>query len=458
MDSRILNYLERNRETFITDLQEIIRIPSIASQNTGMEECVAWLEQFMTRIGIQPIIERDVNFPVFLAEVEGESPFSVLVYGHYDVQPVTGETWEHPPFGAVIADGRMYGRGTVDDKGQILAPLEAVRAYLECGKKPPVTVKFLLEGEEEVGSPSLQPVLEKYKDFLDCDALINYDDSVWFDGRPRVVCGLKGGLYLKFHARTNREFHGMMSSIMPGAIWRLVWALSSMMDKDGRILIDGFEDDVIPPNEKELRAVEDLNWDATPLLKEAGLSSFLGGRNSTEAVKAFVFNTGIGLNGIAGGYVYPERKGVVPSYATAEMRISLVPNQTAEGVYQKVRKHFDDHGFQDIEIECMRAGNPWARTPIDSPIALAMAKSLEEAFNSPVAFQPSYAGSGPEGLFQRLFPDMEQAYSGFGPTESRIHAPNEYIVIDDYLRGIESVARLLNHYAQYKTGTQNQDH
>jgi acetylornithine deacetylase/succinyl-diaminopimelate desuccinylase-like protein len=450
MDHQVLDYLKTNREVFIEDLQELVRIPSIASQNTGMEESVQWMETYLRKIGIEPIIERDVNFPVFLIEIEGESPHAVLVYGHYDVQPVQEDLWDYAPFGAEIVDGRMYGRGTVDDKAQILAPLEAVRAYLECGKKPPLTVKFLLEGEEEVGSPSLKPVLEKYRDFLDCDALINYDDSVWFDGRPRVVCGLKGALSLKFIARTNREYHGMMFSMMPGAIWRLVWALGSLVDTNGKILVKDFYDDVVAPTDIELRAVEDLNWDASTLREEAGITEFLGGKDTLAAVQSFVFDTTMGLGGIAGGYVYPERKGVVPAYATAEMRIGLVPNQTAERVFALVRQHLDENGFEDIELEYARTGNPWARTPIDSPLALAMAKSLEVAFGRGVAFQPSYAGSGPEGLFQQLFPDMEQAYSGFGPPESRIHAPNEYIIVDDYLSGIESVVRLLDEYAKLK--------
>ena len=234
MDPQILKYLDANRETFVKDLQEIVRFPTIASQNTGMQETVEWLEKFLNKLGIQPIIEREANFPVFLFEVKGESDITVLVYGHYDVQPAQETTWEHPPFGAEIHDGKMYGRGTVDDKGPIIAAIEAVRPFLESGIIPPVTVRFLLEGEEEVSSPSLLPVLEKYYDFLNCDALINYDDGFWFDGRPRVVCGLKGGAGIKLTARTNRDFHGLMFAFMPGAIWRLVWALNTVMDKNGK--------------------------------------------------------------------------------------------------------------------------------------------------------------------------------------------------------------------------------
>jgi acetylornithine deacetylase/succinyl-diaminopimelate desuccinylase-like protein len=235
---------------------------------------------------------------------------------------------------------------------------------------------------------------------------------------------------------------------MPGPIWRLVWALGSLVDPSGKILIKDFYDDVVAPTEKELRAVQGLNWDATALLEEAGIREFPGGKSTPAAVESFVFDSTMGLSGIAGGYVYPERKSVVPSHATAIMRVALVPNQTAEQVVEKVRKHLDAHGFADIELEYAKTENSWARSPIDSPLALAMARSLEGAFGREVVFQPSFASSGPLGLFQKLFPGMDHAYSGFGPPESRVHAPNEYIIVDDYLRGIESVARFLVEYAE----------
>jgi acetylornithine deacetylase/succinyl-diaminopimelate desuccinylase-like protein len=188
MNEQVLAHLRANAQRHVKDLRTFVRMPSITSQNRGMRECVAWLAEFMSRAGISPVVIEDANFPVLMAEVKGTSPRSLLVYGHYDVQPADEPEWNYDPFAAEIVDGRMYGRGTVDDKGQVMAVLEAVRAYLECGLRPPVTVKLLLEGEEEVGSPSLKPVMLAHRDFLDSDALVNFDDSVWFDGRPRVVC------------------------------------------------------------------------------------------------------------------------------------------------------------------------------------------------------------------------------------------------------------------------------
>lgn len=453
MENKIFSCLEEMREIFISDLCEIVKIPSVASEDVeSVHKCAKWLESFFEQIGITPIVDYSANQPVILAEVKGETDTSILFYGHYDVVPANPDEWSYPPFGATIEDGKIFGRGTVDDKAQILAPLEAVRAFLQCGRKPPVTVKFLFEGEEELGSPSLGTILDKYHNFLYCDALVNYDDCVWYDGRPRVVCGLKGGVSFSLTTRMNREFHGMMHSIIPGAIWRLLWAINSLMDQNGNILIENFFDDVIEPTEQELKAAADLNWDSRGLLIEAGIKEFIGGKSTTEAVNAFIFNTAIGISGISGGYVYPERKGVVPAYATADVHISLVPNQTAEKVIRKVESHLQKNGFDDVEITLRRSSNLWARTPIDSDISMAMAQSLQDSFKNKngVAFQPSYAGSGPEGVFQKLFPNMEQAYSGFGPAESRIHAPDEYIVIEDYLIGIESVVRLMELYAQKK--------
>lgn len=446
MNEKVLAHLRANTERHVKDLRTFVRKPSVASHNRGMRECVTWLAEFMSQIGISPMVIEDANFPVLMAEVKGSTSRSLLVYGHYDVQPADESEWEHDPFGAEIVGGRMYGRGTVDDKGQVMAVLEAMRAYLECGLRLPVTVKLLLEGEEEVGSPSLRPVLLAHHDFLKSDALVNFDDSVWFDGRPRVVCGLKGVCKLRLEARTPREFHAMMSPLIPGAVWRLTWALNSLVAPDGRILVRNFYDDVLPPQQKDLDVLVGLGWTGKDLLRESGQISFLGDKEELDALSAFILEPTCNLQGFSGGYVTPNQKGVVPAFAAAELRFGLVPDQTPEGVYERVCDHLAKGGFDDIEVELI-GRNPWARTPIDSEIAQALARSLDAAFGRGVAFQPSYAGSGPEGTFQELFPSMQQAYSGFGPVESNIHAPNEYIVVDDYLKGIETVARLYDEYA-----------
>jgi len=450
MDNNVLQQLVQMKNRHVADLQEFIRHPSVAAQDRGVEECAEWLIQFMKDLGITPIVVREGNYPVIMAEIPGETDRSLLLYAHYDVQPADEPEWQTDPFSPEIIGGRMYGRGTVDNKGPLMAILEAIRSYLESGYKPPVTVKLLFEGEEEVGSPSLLPVVRAQRDFLQCDGLANFDDSVWTDGRPRVVGGIKGICMLRLTVRSKREFHAMMASLIRNPLWRLVEALNLMVDPSGRIRIPGFYDDVRPASVVDLEALRALNWTGEQLLAESGQAEFLGGRSSAEALRFWLLEPNCHLQGIRGGYLPPNRKGVIPTEAVAELRIGTVPNQTSEGVLGRVEEFLRAEGYNDIEVE-MFTSNPWARAPLDGPLIQAMVRSLDAAFSRGVALQPAYGGSGPEGAFQELFPEMEQAYSGFGPPEDVIHAPNEYIVVEDYFAGIETVARLLWEYAQDDT-------
>jgi acetylornithine deacetylase/succinyl-diaminopimelate desuccinylase-like protein len=447
VNNAILDHLKATSDRHIDDLATFVRMPTIAATGQGVRETAAWLIDFMRGIGIDPIVDEDANFPVILAEIPGASERSLLVYAHYDVQPADEPEWLYPSFGAEIHDGRMYGRGTVDDKGPVMVVLEALRAYHELGVKPPVTVKLLIEGEEEVSSPSLRPVLERHRDFLSCDGLVNYDDNVWSDGRPRIVCGLKGTAGIRLSVTTRREYHAMFASVLTNAIWRLHAALATLADADGNITIDGFFDDVVPPTDAEMRALVELNWTGRELLEESGQSTLRGGREGLAALRHFLLEPSFNLQGIAGGYVSPNKKSVVPHHAVAEIRFGTVPNQTGERIRDLVVAHLAARGFDDVQVE-LYSENPWARASIEGRLATALGRSLTDAFDRGLAVQPSYAGSGPEGIFQQMWPHMEQAYSGFGPTENNLHAPNEYIVVDDYLRGIESFARLLHYYGE----------
>ncbi|MFN8485026.1 MAG: M20/M25/M40 family metallo-hydrolase [Anaerolineae bacterium] len=446
MNSIMKSYLESHADEHVRDLQALLRFPSIAAHTNDIEDCAAWLADFMAGWGAPPDLLRNGGNPVLLAEIPGRSPKTLLVYLHYDVQPADEPEWRSDPFGGEVRDGRIYGRGAVDNKGPVMAVLEALRAYHTCGVRPPVTVRFLCEGEEEVGSPSLPGILRQYHDRIASDAMVNFDDNVWVDGRPRVVCGIKGIAKIRLEVRTRREFHAMMSPLIENAAWRLVWALNTLVAPDGRILIRDFYADVVPPQPRDVALLAQLGWSGDELLAASGQTAFVGGVNGTEALTRLYLEPTINLGGIHSGYVLPEQKGVVPAFAAAEMRVGTVPNQTPERVLALVRAHLDAAGFGDVAASLV-SRNPWARTTVDSPIAQALQRSLAAAFERDVVLFPTYPGSGPEGVFQELFPDMQQAYSGFGPTEDNLHAPNEYIVIADYLRGIETVARLLEEYS-----------
>ena len=446
IDRQILENLARNRERHVCDLQAFIQKPSIAAQNRGVEECVEWLVQFMRSIGVETTVDTEGGHPVILAKIEGDSPRTLLIYGHYDVQPVDESKWDYAPFGGQVADGKLFGRGAVDNKGPVMAVLEALRSWVDQGRRPPVTVKLLFEGEEEIGSPSLPAVLERHREWLRSDGLVNFDDCVWPDGRPRVVCGIKGLCMLRLTCHAKREFHAMMAPLLVNPLWRLVHALNAIASPDGTVRIPGFYDDVLPPGPADLEALESLQWTGEDLLHDSGQETFLGDRRGADALRFWLLEPNCHLQGIEGGYLPPDRKGVIPTSAVAEIRFGTVPNQTPEGVLERVRQHLSSTGYEEIEVE-MFAHAPWARTPLDGRLASALQRSLEAAFNRPTARQPSYGGSGPEGVFQQLFPEMEQAYSGFGPPENVIHSPNEYILVKDYEAGIEAVARLLMEYA-----------
>ncbi|MFN8474032.1 MAG: M20/M25/M40 family metallo-hydrolase [Anaerolineae bacterium] len=192
MNPTIQSYLRDHADEHVRDLQALLGFPSIAARTDDIEDCAAWLAEFMAGFGAPSDMLRNGGNPVLLAEVPGRSPKTLLVYLHYDVQPADEPDWLSDPFGGEVRDGRIYGRGAVDNKGPVMAVLEALRAYHACGMQPPVTVRFLCEGEEEVGSPTLPGILREYHGRIASDAMVNFDDNVWVDGRGRASCGIKG--------------------------------------------------------------------------------------------------------------------------------------------------------------------------------------------------------------------------------------------------------------------------
>ena len=200
MQPTLTSFFAQHRENLVEDLRALLRQPSVATQDLGMRECVDLLCTQMASFGMTPRLLPTDGYPAIYARLEGASGYTLLIYGHYDVQPVNSALWSYDPWGAELVDGRIYGRGAVDDKGAVMAALQGVRAYLATGTPLPVSVIFLVEGEEEVGSPNLAACLSRHRDLLHADALINFDDNVWPDGRPRVVSGVKGSVSIRIEA------------------------------------------------------------------------------------------------------------------------------------------------------------------------------------------------------------------------------------------------------------------
>lgn len=447
MTQVILDYLRKQTDKLIEDLQTLLRQPSVATQNLGMDDCATLLCQQMSSLGLPAELLATDGFPFVYSRLAGTSEHTLLIYGHYDVQPVNEALWDHDPFGATIADGRIYARGAVDDKGPVMAVLQGIGAYLATGTPLPVTVILAIEGEEEIGSPNLAPFMERYRARLQADALVNFDDNVWPDGRPRVVSGVKGSARIRLEARRPREFHGMMAPLVENALWRLQAALGTMCTPDGRITIDNFYDDVRAPTPAEQDALDQLPWDGKDILRLSGQERFIGGVTGSEALVQLYLQPSCSLTGLEGGYVRPMRKSVVPHFGAAELDFRTVPDQRGERIAQQIRSHLDRRGFDDVHVELLSEMD-WFRCSPESPIAGALSKAIRQAFGVEPARQPTYPGCGPEPLFAQILGIQDQAYSGFGPTEDRLHAPNEYIRIEDYLRGVECVVHLLREYGE----------
>lgn len=450
MDSRILEVLKDKSERNVEDLKRLLRQPSISAQGVGMLECAQMIKDELSQLGGTAELHLTDGHPIVTAVFAGKGPKTLLVYGHYDVQPPEPlEEWEHDPFGAEEVDGKIFARGAVDDKGNFYAAVKAVQGYKEAGVELRLTVKFIIEGEEEVSSANLYKFVKEHKDLLRADAMVGYDGNFTANGYPEMLLGRKGMCYVQLTARTARDHHSMRAPLIANAAWRLVWALNTLKNEHEEIMIEGFYDDVLEPTEEEMRVLEEMDWNPELLLEEAGQKEFLQGLSGLEAKKKLHFSPTCTICGIGSGYMGKGPKTVIPSLASAKVDMRLVPNQKPEDIQAKLRKHLDKHGFSDIEIESL-GGLEGCRTSPDSPIVRSMQRSIREAFNLEPALIPSIPGSGPAYVFKEHL-GLTQITGGFGPVEDRNHAPNEYILRDSYLKGIESVARLFKIFGENVT-------
>ncbi|NLY56754.1 MAG: M20/M25/M40 family metallo-hydrolase [Firmicutes bacterium] len=447
MDERVLQILQEKTERNVADLKRLLRQPSISAQGIGMLECAQMLRDELAALGGQAELHLTPGHPIVTAVFPGEGPKTLLVYGHYDVQPPEPlEEWKYDPFGAEEVDGKIFARGAVDDKGNFYTAIKAVQAYKEAGVPLPLTVKFIIEGEEEVSSASLYDFVKEHKDLLQADALIGIDGNFTVNGYPQMLLGRKGMCYVQLTARTARDHHSMRAPLLVNPAWRLVWALNTLKNEREEVLIEGFYDDVLEPTEEEMQLLAELDWNPEALLQEAGQSEFLLGLEGLEAKKRLHFAPTCTICGIGSGYMGQGPKTVIPSVASAKVDMRLVPNQKPADILAKLRKHLDKHGFSDIEIESL-GGLEGCRTSPHSPIVRAMQQSITEAFVLKPSIMPSIPGSGPAYVFKEHL-NLNQITACFGPPEDLNHAPNEYIFRSSYLKGIEAIARLFKLYSQ----------
>lgn len=437
-------YIDAHLDDTIADLARLCAVPSVAAQGRGIGPCADLVAELLRRRGFATEIVPSAGNPVVLGDQAGASPRTLLCYNHYDVQPAEPlELWTSPPFELTRRDGKLFARGAADDKGELagrIAAVEAVRAVLGT---LPCRVKFLVEGEEEVSSPSLPGFIEQHAARLAADACIWEFGSVDDDGRPIQFLGLRGICYVELFVETiDRDAHsGLVGSIFPNAAWRLVWALNSLKGPDERILIPGFYDAIVPPTERDLALLA-----ALPDIEEAhrrnfGIKRFLKDLSGVELRREAVFVPTCTICGLTSGYQGPGSKTVMPAQASAKVDFRLAPDQDPEDIAVKLRRHLDAAGFEDVQVTYLGGEKP-ARTDPDDPFVQLVIRAAEEVYGKPPLVWPMIGGSGPSHPFIHHL-GVPVATLGGGYSGSRAHAPDEHIRIDDMARGIKHMARVL---------------
>ncbi|MDX1617129.1 MAG: M20/M25/M40 family metallo-hydrolase, partial [Candidatus Promineifilaceae bacterium] len=370
-------YVNNHLDDFIADLSRLCAQPSVTGNQGGLSDCAALVADILTEHGFDAELQPTDGQAVVYAQGNGASDKTLLFYLHYDVQPAEPlERWQSPPFSLTRRDDVLVARGVVDDKGHTIARLAALAALRHVHGQLPCQVKFVIEGEEESGSPSLPAYVSSHRERLAADACIWEFGGVDLDDAPTLSLGMRGICYVELRARTaERDIHsGLGGSIMPNAAWRLVWALQTLKDRHDEIHIAGFYDGVRPASEYDMELLASLPDEAERMLSMYGLDHYLGsGFDGPEFRRQMVFEPTCTICGLTAGYQGSGTKTIIPSEATAKVDFRLVPDQSPPEIVAKLRRHLDAEGFTDIEIVPHGSTRPARTDPHHPFVQLTMA-------------------------------------------------------------------------------------
>ncbi|MFY7953896.1 MAG: M20/M25/M40 family metallo-hydrolase [Armatimonadaceae bacterium] len=443
LDSAVDSALDRG----LSDLATLVAWPTVAAKpDAPMRAGAEAVATLLREHGLEAwLVDTDGGPPVVYAEDRGAGPDAptVLFYNHYDVQPAEPlDLWTSDPWSLRVEGGIAYGRGSTDDKGHIVCRLMALDALRAVGGgKLPVNVKFVIEGEEEVASIHLPAWIEQHRALLDADVTVWEFGGVDDQGRPEIICGLRGIAYFELRVRTIAyDAHsGVGGSLFPNAAWRLVWALSTLKDRDERILLPGHYDSVIPASDRDRELLGALPSQESWLAGEFELGRFLGGATGVEFARRAVFEPTCTICGISSGWQGDGAKTVLPAEAMAKVDFRLVPDQDPDAVHRALRAHLDNHGFTDIEIVYLGGQRP-GRVDPDHPLVHLAASTARDVYGKEPSVHPLVGGSGPIWPFTAVL-GQAVVTCGVGYPGGRAHAPDENLRVDDLVLGARHTAR-----------------
>jgi len=436
----IFQYIDDHAEQIVSDLQELCRQPSISTTRTGIEEMAALVHRRLERSGLKAIRHETGGHPILTGELGGASSKTLLFYNHYDVQPTEPlEEWSSPPFEARVVDGHVIARGATDNKGNIISRLAAFEAFLAVRGELPCSVKYLIEGEEEIGSASLESFVTGNKELLAADGCIWEDNTVRED-IPSLSLGNKGLCYLELRCRTaNVDFHSSNAQMYENAAWRIAWALASMKDQDENVLVEGFYDGIEPLTEKEEELLDNIPpYDGQTRREKFGLRRFALDLPDEALARRHLVNPSFNIAGFDAGYTGEGVKTIVSGRARAKIDCRLVVGQTPDQIHDCIRRHLDRNGFEDIETEILFSSLP-AKSDPESRVVKACAESSRLLYGEDPVINPFGCGSTPTWIVIKHL-GVPLSSTGVGCITSRTHSANENVKIDHLIMGAKYMA------------------
>jgi acetylornithine deacetylase/succinyl-diaminopimelate desuccinylase-like protein len=441
---KAIEYAHKNHARFLKELSDFIRIESISTEDAYKSQVVQgaeWAADHLRKIGIENVsLMPTGGHPVVYGEwLKKPGAPTVLVYGHYDVQPVDPiEQWETPPFEASVKGDLLYGRGTSDMKGQVMAALNAIESILHSGDFP-VNLKFMLEGEEEIGSQHMSTFLPQHKDLFKADFCLNPDAGAISADEPTITFGLRGLAYFEIHVYgPARDLHsGLFGGTVHNPAQALAELIAGMHDANGTITLPGFYDSVRPVTEKERADTAKLPTNAESYLKQTGVPALWGEKEYAPALRTGARPT-LEVNGMLSGWTGPGSKTVLPAKAMAKISCRLVPDQDAKEVHKQLVRYMEEHAPKTITWEVKPLhDSPWAITNLDTPGVRAMASAMETVWGRKPLYRREGGSIGVVAMLQNIA-GVESGLVGGGLPDDNVHSPNEHMHLPTWYKNMDA--------------------
>ncbi|AFS82523.1 M20/M25/M40 family metallo-hydrolase [Candidatus Nitrosopumilus sediminis] len=444
-------YVDSHMEHLVSDLQTLIRQPSVSAKNEGIEECAKLVQKLLKKSGIKSEILRLKKgiAPIVYGEIKSkQNPEKTLMfYNHYDVQPAEPfDLWDDPPFSGVRKGNKIFGRGATDDKGELITRIKAVEAYLKTTGDVPCNIKFVIEGEEETGSAHIEDYLKKYRKKFSCDGVIWEFGYVDAKNRPIIGLGMKGLLFVELSIQESiRDAHSSLAVLIKNPAWRLIEAVHTLRNSDGKILIKDWYKEVSPLSKNDLKIIQNEPFDENVFKKEFGIKSFVGNKKGLEAKKAMVGDATCNIAGFVSGYTGDGAKTVLPGNALIKIDFRLIPKMDPKKQVLRLKKHLKSKGFSDISVKVFH-GEAAARTDSSHPFVSQVKDAADKSFGNSI-LNVSNAGTGPMHPFVEI---LKAPCISIGSTYmfSRIHSPNEFARVDLLKKTTKCMCMIMNNFGK----------